>query len=114
VLAEWLASYRVTRVGMESTGCYWKPVWHLLEDQVECWLLNAAHMHNVPGRNPDDANAACIAQLVEHGRPPARRHLCQAGRNAPFDPLCAATSYAAGSGRLAGAPKKPEEPAEPG
>jgi transposase len=42
VLAEWLASYRVTRVGMESTGCYWKPVWRLLEDQVECWLLDAA------------------------------------------------------------------------
>jgi transposase len=54
---------------MESTGCYWKPVWHLLEDQVECWLLNAAHTHNVPGRNPDDADAACIAQQVEHGRP---------------------------------------------
>jgi hypothetical protein len=69
VLAEWLASYRVTRVGMESTECYWKPVWHLLEDQVECWLLNAAHMHNVPGRNPYDADAACIVQLVERGRP---------------------------------------------
>jgi hypothetical protein len=26
VLAEWLASFGVTRVGMESTGCYWKPV----------------------------------------------------------------------------------------
>jgi transposase len=42
LLAEWLASFGVTRVGMESTGCYWKPVWQLLEDQVECWLLNAA------------------------------------------------------------------------
>jgi transposase len=65
----WPASYRVIRVGMESTGCYWKPGWHLLEDQVECWLLNAAHMHNVSGRNADDADAAWIAQLVEHGRP---------------------------------------------
>jgi hypothetical protein len=26
LLAEWLASFGVTRVGMESTGCYWKPV----------------------------------------------------------------------------------------
>src|SRR5215207_8522513 len=26
LLVEWLASYRVTRVGMESTGCYRKPV----------------------------------------------------------------------------------------
>jgi transposase len=27
LLAQWLASFGVTRVGMESTGCYWKPVW---------------------------------------------------------------------------------------
>src|SRR5215216_6057914 len=67
LLAQWLASFGVTRVGMESTGCYWKPVWQLLEDQVECWLLNAAHMHNVPGRKTDVADAAWIAQLVEHG-----------------------------------------------
>jgi transposase len=53
LLAEWLASFGVTRVGMESTGCYWKPVWQLLEGQVDCWLLNAAHMHNVPGRKTD-------------------------------------------------------------
>ncbi|HET7517756.1 MAG TPA: hypothetical protein VFN05_08700, partial [Actinomycetes bacterium] len=37
VVAQWLASFEVTRVGMESTGCYWKPVWQLLEDQLECW-----------------------------------------------------------------------------
>jgi hypothetical protein len=67
LLAEWLGSFGVTRVGMESTGCYWKPVWQLLEGQVECWLLNAAHMRNVPGRKTDVADAAWIAQLVEHG-----------------------------------------------
>jgi transposase len=26
LLAQWLGSFGVTRVGMESTGCYWKPV----------------------------------------------------------------------------------------
>ena len=67
LLGEWLASFEVTRVGMESTGCYWKPVWYVLEDQAECWLLNAAHMRNVPGRKTDVADAAWIAQLVEHG-----------------------------------------------
>ena len=61
MLAEWLASYRVTRVGMESTGCYWKPGWHLLEDQVECWLLNAAHMHNVPGCNVKDRGTSPLS-----------------------------------------------------
>jgi transposase len=25
-LRDWLGSFGVTRVGMESTGCYWKPV----------------------------------------------------------------------------------------
>jgi transposase len=67
LLGEWLGSFGVTRVGMESTGCYWKPVWHLLEDRVECWLLNATHLRNVPGRKTDVADAAWIAQLVEHG-----------------------------------------------
>jgi hypothetical protein len=67
LLAEWLASFGVTRVGMESTGCYWKPIWQLLEGQVECWLLNAAHLHNVPGRKTDVADAVWICQLVEHG-----------------------------------------------
>jgi transposase len=27
LLAEWLGSFGVTRVGMESTGCCWKPIW---------------------------------------------------------------------------------------
>ena len=66
-LADWLASYGVTRVGMESTGCYWKPVYYLLEERFECWLLNAQHLRNVPGRKTDVADSAWICQLVEHG-----------------------------------------------
>ena len=66
-LADWLAEHRVTRAGMESTGVYWKPVYYLLEDQLEVWLINAEHLHNVPGRKTDVADAAWIAQLVEHG-----------------------------------------------
>ncbi|MPY81520.1 MAG: transposase [Actinophytocola sp.] len=31
-LAEWLIELRVTLVGMESTGVYWKPVYYVLED----------------------------------------------------------------------------------
>jgi transposase len=66
-LNDWLASYAVTIVGMESTGVYWKPVYTLLETDFECWLLNAAHLRNVPGRKTDMADAAWIAQLVAHG-----------------------------------------------
>ena len=31
------------------------------------WLLNAAHMHAVPGRKTDVKDAEWIAQLLEHG-----------------------------------------------
>ena len=66
-LADWLASYGVSLVGMESTGCYWKPVSYLFEERFECWLLNPRHLRNVPGRKTDVADSAWICQLVEHG-----------------------------------------------
>lgn len=66
-LAEWLAGFDVTLVGMESTGVYWKPVLYWLEDHFECWLLNARHLRNVPGRKTDVSDSAWIARLVEQG-----------------------------------------------
>ena len=66
-LRDWLSSYGVTVVGMEATGVYWKAPFYILEESFECWLLNARHMHNVPGRKTDVADAAWICQLVEHG-----------------------------------------------
>ncbi|HEX2298104.1 MAG TPA: IS110 family transposase, partial [Pseudonocardiaceae bacterium] len=66
-LRDWLTAQRVSVVGMESTGVYWKPVYYLLEDAVECWLFNARHLHNVPGRKSDVQDSSWIAQLVEHG-----------------------------------------------
>jgi transposase len=66
-MRDWLVAHGVTRVGMEATGVYWKPVFYVLEDAVECWLLNARHMHNVPGKKTDVADAEWIARLVEVG-----------------------------------------------
>ena len=67
-LGDWLLSRKVTRVGLESTGVYWKPVFYLLEERFpQVWLLNATHLKNVPGRKTDVADSAWIAQLVEHG-----------------------------------------------
>jgi transposase len=66
-LRDWLVAHGVTRVGMEATGVYWKPVFWILEDDVECWLLNARHMRNVPGRKTDMADAEWICRLMEHG-----------------------------------------------
>jgi transposase len=66
-LRDWLTELGVTRVGMESTGVFWKAPFYLLEDAAQCWLLNARHMHNVPERKTDTQDAAWIAELVEHG-----------------------------------------------
>jgi transposase len=67
VLRDWLEAHKVTVVGMESTGVYWKPVFYLLEDDFTCWLINAQHIKNVPGRKTDVKDAEWICQLVEHG-----------------------------------------------
>jgi transposase len=47
VLRDWLASFEVRLVGMEATGVYWKPIYYMLEDDFELWLLNAHHLKNV-------------------------------------------------------------------
>ena len=33
-LKEWLLQNGITHVAMESTGVYWKPVYHVLEDAI--------------------------------------------------------------------------------
>jgi transposase len=67
-LAGWLAAERVSEVAMEATGQYWKPVWYALEGgRFELRLVNARHVKMLPGRKTDVADAAWLAQLLEHG-----------------------------------------------
>jgi transposase len=66
-LADWLASEGITHAAMESTGVYWKPVWHLLEGRFDLTLVNARHLRQVPGRKTDVKDAQWIAQLLAHG-----------------------------------------------
>lgn len=66
-LSDWLSGAGCTHVAMESTGVYWKPVWHVLEAQFELLLANASHIRNVPGRKTDVNDATWIADLLAHG-----------------------------------------------
>jgi transposase len=66
-LNEWLSAHAVTHVAMEATGVYWKPVWHLLEEDFQLTLANAQHIRNVPGRKTDVSDAGWIADLLAHG-----------------------------------------------
>ncbi len=53
-LRDWLLENGVTRVGMEATASYWKPLYYLLEatEGIEPWLLNAQHIKTVPAARP--------------------------------------------------------------
>jgi len=66
-LSDWLVSQECSIAVMESTGVYWKPVWHILEGSVELVLANAAEVRNVPGRKTDVNDAAWLADLIAHG-----------------------------------------------
>ncbi len=47
---------------MESTGVYWKPVWHALCQDFELILANPAHMKAIPGQKTDKKDAFWIAK----------------------------------------------------
>jgi transposase len=66
-LGNWLEGFAVTLVGMEATGVYWKPVFFVLERRFECWLINAEHLHNVPGRKSDVIDSRWLCELLEFG-----------------------------------------------
>lgn len=66
-LSDWLAEHEVTHVAMESTGVYWKPVWHILDGHFELVLANASHVRDVPGRKTDVSDAMWLADLLAHG-----------------------------------------------
>jgi transposase len=66
-LADWLTKQGVTQLAMESTGVYWKPIFHILEGTFQVMLVNAHHIKNVPGRKTDVKDAEWIAELLLHG-----------------------------------------------
>jgi transposase len=52
---------------MESTSTYWKAPFYCLEEVMEVWLANAAHIKAIPRRKTDVRDAEWIAQLLECG-----------------------------------------------
>jgi transposase len=68
-LADWLRSWGVTKIGMEATSDYWKPVFFLLESRgFDCDLYNAAQVKALPGRpKTDRADSVWLAKITERG-----------------------------------------------
>ncbi|SDY74761.1 hypothetical protein SAMN05661080_04478 [Modestobacter sp. DSM 44400] len=53
VMRDWLIASWVTIAAMEPTSTYWTAPFYCLEEVMEVWLLNAAHMKAGPGRKTD-------------------------------------------------------------
>lgn len=67
-LNDWLLENRVTHVVMESTGVYWKPVYHVLEPSgLTVWIVNARHVKNVPGHKTDKQDSRWLCKLLLAG-----------------------------------------------
>jgi transposase len=66
-LADWLDAKGVTHAALETTGVYWKPVWHVLEGHISLTLAHAQHIRNIPGRKSDKNDATWIADLLAMG-----------------------------------------------
>jgi transposase len=68
-LADHLVCQGMTRVVMEATSTYWKPWFFLLEARgLDCWLVNARDVKNVPGRpKTDKLDSVWLAKLAERG-----------------------------------------------
>jgi transposase len=89
-LADRLLELGVTRVVMEATSDYWKPVFYLLEARgLDPWLVNAKDVKHLPGRpKTDKLDAVWLCKLAE--RADAAPELCAAGTDPPVagsDPL---------------------------
>src|SRR5262245_39138584 len=66
-LARWLQTLDVTHVALESTGVFWKTVWHMLETRVTALVVNPRDVAQVPGRKTDVSDAEWMAQLLQCG-----------------------------------------------
>lgn len=67
-LRDWLLEHGITHVVMESTGVYWKPVYHILEPTgMKVWIVNARHVKYVPGHKTDKKDSAWLCKLLLAG-----------------------------------------------
>ena len=67
-LADWLQQCRVSTVAMESTSVYWIPLFQILEARgIEVHLVNAQHVHHVPGRKSDVLDCQWLQYLHSVG-----------------------------------------------
>jgi transposase len=66
-LSTWLTEEQGPVVALESTGVYWRPVYHVLVGTVEVLVGHAQERRRRPGHKTDTADARWMAERLAHG-----------------------------------------------
>src|SRR4051794_35991016 len=90
VMRDWLVEAGVTIAAMESTSVYWKAPFYCLEEVMEVWLLNAAHMKAVPGRKPGRGKSTTVKVFALRMLGYGYRTLVLGDTKDEYEPLCRA------------------------
>ena len=65
---DYLLAHHIKTVAMEAMGIYWLPLYEILEAAlIEVFLVNGAHVKNVPGRKSDVLDCQWLQQLHSCG-----------------------------------------------
>jgi transposase len=67
-LVVYLQSHSIESVAMEATGVYWYALYELLDSAgIEVYLVNGAHVKNLPGRKSDIQDCQWLEELHSYG-----------------------------------------------
>lgn len=65
-LKQWLLDNNCKDLCMESTGKYWIPVFNLLEDSINVFLVHPKYVKAIKGKKTDKKDSKWIADLFKH------------------------------------------------
>lgn len=65
-LKAWLKEYHCFEIAMESTGKYWIPVFNVLEDEINVFVVHPKYTKAIKGKKTDKKDSKWIADLFKH------------------------------------------------
>ena len=65
-LKAWLKEFECFEVAMESTGKYWIPIFNVLEDEIDVYVIHPKYTKAIKGKKTDKKDSKWIADLFRH------------------------------------------------
>lgn len=65
-LKAWLKEYECFEVAMESTGKYWIPIFNVLEDEINVYVIHPKYTKAIKGKKTNKKDSKRIADIFRH------------------------------------------------